>query len=52
MLKHERLTQTVFAVTYENGVIYVNYGNTDYALENGTVIPAESGSFVPTNTER
>lgn len=51
MLKHERLTETVFAVTYENGVIYVNYGNTDYTLENGTVIPAENGSFVPANTE-
>ena len=51
MLKHERLTETVFAVTYENGVIYVNYGNTDYAFEDGTVISAESGSFVPANTE-
>ena len=51
MLKHERLTQTVFAVTYESGVIYVNYGNTDYTLENGTVISAESGSFVATNSE-
>ena len=51
MLKHERLSQTVFAVTYESGVIYVNYGSTDYTLENGTVISAESGSFVSTSTE-
>ena len=51
MLKHERLSQTVFAVTYESGVIYVNYGSTDYTLENGTVVSAESGSFVSTSTE-
>ena len=51
MLKHERLTQTVFAVTYESGVVYVNYGSTEYTLENGTVISAESGSYISTNTE-
>lgn len=48
MLKHQRLNATVFAVTYENGTIYVNYGAADFALEDGTVIPAENAAFVPT----
>ena len=47
MLSHTRLNETVFAVTYENGTIYVNYGATDYTLENATVIPAENARFVP-----
>lgn len=47
MLKHERLTETVFAVTYETGIIYINYGSTEYDLGNGTIIPAECGMYVP-----
>lgn len=47
MLKHTRLNDTVFAVTYEQGIIYVNYGATDYVLNDATVIPAENAKFVP-----
>ena len=47
MLNHVRLNETVFAVTYENGTIYVNYGATDYTLEDATVIPAENAMYVP-----
>ena len=47
MLKHQRLNDTVFVVTYENGEIYVNYGAADFALDSGTVIPAESAKYVP-----
>ena len=47
MLNHTRLNETVFAVTYENGTIYVNYGATDYTLEDATVIPAENAMYVP-----
>lgn len=47
MLKHTRLNDTVFAVTYEQGTVYVNYGATDYVLEDATVIPAENAKFVP-----
>ena len=46
MLNHQRINETVFAVTYENGVIYVNYGATEYEADNGIVIPAESATFV------
>ena len=51
MLAHERLNECVFAVTYENGVIYINYGATDVTLEDGTIIPAENVKFVSTVTE-
>ena len=47
MLAHRRLSDTVFAVTYENGTVYVNYGAQDLVLEDGTVIPAENAGFVP-----
>lgn len=47
MLNHTRLNETVFAVTYENGTIYVNYGAADYTLEDATVIPAENAMYVP-----
>ena len=47
MLEHVRLNDTVFAVTYENGTIYVNYGAEDYALTDATLIPAENAMFVP-----
>lgn len=47
MLQHTRLNHTVFAVTYENGTVFVNYGPTDYVLEDATVIPAENAKFVP-----
>lgn len=47
MLKHERINENVFAVTYENGIIYVNYGALDYDLGNGTVIQAENALYVP-----
>lgn len=46
MLKHERVNENVFAVTYENGVIYVNYGDTAYDLGNGMVVPAENALYV------
>ena len=46
MLKHQRLNETVFATTYENGVVYVNYGPEEAQLEGGIVIPAESARFV------
>ena len=46
MLKHQRIHQNVFAATYENGVIYVNYGATDFTMDDGTLIPAESAKFV------
>lgn len=48
MLKHQRINETVFATTYENGVIYVNYGASEAQLDGGIVIPAESAKFVPT----
>lgn len=48
MLKHQRINETVFAATYENGVIYVNYGASEVQLDGGIVIPAESAKFVPT----
>lgn len=47
MLAHTRVNETVFAVTYENGTVYVNYGGADYALDAATVIPAENAMFVP-----
>ena len=47
MLNHIRVNDTVFAVTYENGTVYVNYGAADYALNANTVIPAENARFVP-----
>lgn len=47
MLKHERINESVFATTYENGVVYVNYGAHEAQLEAGIVIPAESAKFVP-----
>lgn len=47
MVKHARLNETVFAVTYENGTVYVNYGATDFVLDDATVIPAENARFVP-----
>lgn len=47
MLKHTRINETVFAVTYENGTVYVNYGATDFMLDGATVIPAENAKFVP-----
>ncbi len=47
MLNHTRINETVFAVTYENGTIYVNYGGADFALDDATVIPAESAKLVP-----
>lgn len=47
MLKHARINECVFAATYENGTIYVNYDAADFVLGNGTVIPAESAKFVP-----
>ena len=47
MVKHERLTDTIFKVTYESGIIYINYGDEDYTLEDGTVISAENGLYVP-----
>ena len=47
MVKHERLTDTIFKVTYESGSIYINYGDEDYTLEDGTVILAENGLYVP-----
>ncbi len=47
MLNHTRINETVFAVTYENGTIYVNYGGADFALDDATVIPAENARFVP-----
>jgi len=50
MLKHERINESVFAVTYENGIIYVNYGASDYDLGNGTVIQAENALYVPSAT--
>jgi len=47
MVKHERLTDTIFKVTYESGTIYINYGDEDYTLEDGTVIPTENSLYVP-----
>ncbi|MBQ8804049.1 MAG: hypothetical protein IJZ53_10465 [Tyzzerella sp.] len=47
MTKHQRINSTIFAITYETGTVYVNYGDADYTLGNGTVIPAENGMFVP-----
>ena len=47
MLKHERMNDSVFVVTYKNGVVYVNYGPEDFALDGGIVIPAENAKFVP-----
>jgi len=47
MLKHMRLNGCVFQVVYEKGTVYVNYGATDFALDNGTVIPAENAKFIP-----
>lgn len=38
IVKHEHLAEDVNCVTYEDGSkIYVNYGKTDYATEDGTV---------------
>lgn len=48
MLKHTRIHETLFAVTYENGTVYVNYGAEDFVLDDATVIPAENAKFVPT----
>ena len=47
MLKHARLDQNLFAVTYENGTVYINYGPADVTLENGTVVKAEYAVYVP-----
>ena len=47
MIKHERLSDTIFKVTYESGSIYINYGDEDYTLDNGTTVPTESGLYVP-----
>lgn len=47
MLKHTRLNESVFASTYENGTIYVNYGAADFMLPDGTQVPAESAKYVP-----
>ncbi len=39
---HEILSENVNKVTYSNGVVvYVNYGETDYIAEDGTVVKAE-----------
>lgn len=41
MTGHEYLTDQVTVTVYENGIrVYVNYGNEEYRLEDGTVIPA------------
>ena len=47
MLKHARINESVFATTYENGTVFVNYGAEDFVLDAGTVIPAESAKYVP-----
>ena len=47
MLKHQRINESVFVATYENGKIYVNYGAVDFVADGGTVVPAESAKFVP-----
>lgn len=45
MLSHKRLNQLVFKITYENGTIYVNYG--EEAFTEGTVtVDGESAVFV------
>lgn len=41
MTDHEYLTDEVTVTSYENGIrVYVNYGQEDYRLWNGTVVPA------------
>lgn len=38
---HQKLADDIYAAVYENGVrILVNYGDADYPLENGGVVPA------------
>lgn len=38
---HEKLASGVYKTTYSNGIaVYVNYNESDFALDNGTVVPA------------
>lgn len=38
---HEKLASGVYKTTYSNGIaVYVNYNESDFTLDNGTVVPA------------
>ena len=42
----------VYAITYESGTVYVNYGSEAYTIGSGETVPAESGRFVPFSAEQ
>ena len=52
MLRHTVVSSGVYAVTYESGTIYVNYGSKAYDAGGGISIPAESGQYVPFSAAR
>jgi len=45
MLSHKRINQTVFMTTYENGVMYINYGEEQYKTPDGATVEPESFYF-------
>ena len=45
ILRHQRLNETVFKVSYENGDMYINYGKESFKTPDGSVAEPESFCF-------
>lgn len=52
MVRHTAIAPLVYAITYESGTVYVNYGGEVYTTGSGETVPAESGRFVPFSAEQ
>lgn len=52
MVRHTAIAPLVYAVTYESGTVYVNYGGEVYTTRSGETVPAESGRFIPFSAEQ
>lgn len=52
MVRHTAIAPLVYAITYESGTVYVNYGSEAYTTGSGETVPAESGRFVPFSAEQ
>jgi hypothetical protein len=46
MLSHKRINDTVFMTTYENGVMYINYGEEEYTTPEGSAVAPKAFLFV------
>lgn len=45
MLCHQRIAETVFRTVYENGTMYINYGEDEYITEDGGSVKPQSFYF-------